>query len=278
MSKLNINNSEWLELVFEGKNKAYGAYQLRKQDNSTSTKAFLSGLFLLTGIAILPIILSSFKEKPPIICPSNDLGNIIITEVHLPKKEEQKKIEKQLKQIRKADIIAPKTYDLINPKVVKSTETPENNLTKPDDVGKNISENSLALQGNTAGDPKGNTNESTPSFISAIPPIPETPLTPGILEKSPEFPGGINAFIKIVSSRFQTPEIEESNTIKILVYFVVEPDGSITNISVPRSPGFDLDKEAIRVLKSIKTKWEPGIYQGQAVRTQYSLPITIQIN
>ncbi|QYS88572.1 hypothetical protein [Flavobacterium davisii] len=101
MSKLNINNSEWLELVFEGKNKAYGAYQLRKQDNSTSTKAFLSGLFLLTGIAILPIILSSFKEKPPIICPSNDLGNIIITEVHLPKKKNKKKLKNNSNKLEK---------------------------------------------------------------------------------------------------------------------------------------------------------------------------------
>ncbi|MCH4828746.1 MULTISPECIES: energy transducer TonB [Flavobacterium] len=277
MSKLNINNNEWLELVFENKNKAYGAYQLRKQDSITSIKAFLSGISFTTGLAVLPILLSSFKDKPTNTDKLNYLGDIIVTDVHLPKKEVQKQIEKQLKQIKKADVITPKTYNLINPKVVKSTEVPENNLTKPDDVDKNISENPLALQGSITGDPKGNTSEpiSTVNIPSATP---KEPLTPAILEKSPEFPGGLDAFIKIISSRFQTPEIEESNTFKIFVYFVVEPDGSITNISVPRNPGFDLDKEAIRVLKSIKTKWLPGIYEGRTVRTQYSLPIIIQIN
>ncbi|AEW87275.1 hypothetical protein B0A78_06755 [Flavobacterium columnare NBRC 100251 = ATCC 23463] len=277
MSKLNINNNEWLELVFENKNKAYGAYQLRKQDSSTSIKAFLSGISFITGLAVLPILLSSFKDKPVNTNTPNDLGDIMVTEVHLPKKKEQKQIEKQLKKIKKADIITPKTYNLINPKLVKSTEIPENILTKPDDVGKNISENPLALQGSITGDPKGNTSEPT-SAANTPSPIPEEPLAPAILEKSPEFPGGLDAFIKIVSSRFQTPEIEESNTFKIFVYFVVEPDGSITNINVPRNPGFGLDQEAIRVLKSIKTKWKPGIYEGHTVRTQYSLPITIQIN
>ncbi|MFK7113424.1 energy transducer TonB [Flavobacterium oreochromis] len=278
MSKLNINNKEWLELVFEGKNKAYGAYQLRKEDGNTSTKAFLSGISVITSIAALPIILSSFKDKPVITNTNNDLGNITITAVHLPKKEIQKKIEKQLTQIKKAEVTTLKTHDLINPKVVASSKTTENDLKKPEDIGKNTSENPLAAQGSPSGNLQGNTVEATPLPKKISDPIPEGPLTPAILEKSPEFPGGLDAFLKIISSRFQTPEIEENNTIKILVYFIVEPDGSITNITVPRNPGFNLDKEAIRVLKSIKTKWEPGIYQGQAVRTQYSLPITIQIN
>jgi protein TonB len=58
--------------------------------------------------------------------------------------------------------------------------------------------------------------------------------------------------------------------------FVIEKNGSLTDIKVLQNPGYGLDKEAIRVLKSLKTKWEPGIKNGNPVRTAFSLPIIIR--
>lgn len=273
MSKLNINKTEWLELVFEGKNKAYGAYQLRQEDGTTTTKAFLSAIATLTGLAMLPVVLSSFADKPVIFDKPILDDPLVVTKVILPNKEEIKKIEQQIK---KADYIAPETKNLINPNVVDAVKAPETTLTENKDLGKSTSENPLALNGSPTGSPTGTTTEPTPKVET--PKAPEGPVTLGVLEKAPLFPGGIDAFLRIVGKRFQAPEMEESSTVKIIVFFVVETDGSISNITVPRSPGFGLDKEAIRVLKSIKTKWEPGIFQGQPVRTQYSLPITVQVN
>lgn len=273
MSKLNINKTEWLELVFEGKNKAYGAYQLRQEDGTTTTKAFLSAIATLTGLALLPVVLSSFADKPVIIDKPMLDDPLTVTKVILPNKKQIKKIEQQIK---KADYIAPKTENLVNPNIVDAVKAPETEFTKPQDVGKAISENPLASNGSPTGSPTGTTTDPTPKVETSK--TPEGPVNLGVLEKAPLFPGGIDAFLNIVSRRFQAPEMEESSTVKIIVFFVVETDGSISNITVPRSPGYGLDKEAIRVLKSIKTKWEPGIFQGQAVRTQYSLPITIQVN
>jgi protein TonB len=65
---------------------------------------------------------------------------------------------------------------------------------------------------------------------------------------------------------------------RILVSFVVEKDGSMTDIQVKRDPGYGLGKEAIRVLKSLKTKWVPGMIGTKPVRTSYSLPITVQMD
>jgi protein TonB len=59
---------------------------------------------------------------------------------------------------------------------------------------------------------------------------------------------------------------------------VIEKDGSMTNIHVKRDPGYGLGKEAIRVLKSLRTKWTPGIINSKPVRTAYDLPITVQMN
>lgn len=273
MSKLNINRTEWLELVFEGKNKAYGAYRLRQEDGSTTTKAFFSALALLTGIAMLPVLLSSFTDKPTIINEPGFSDPLIVTEVVLPSREQIKKIEQQIK---KADVIAPKTENLRNVNVVEASNAPEVEYTKPQDMGIPTSENPLALNGSPTGSSTGTTTNPTP--VVETPKAPEGPVSMGILEKSPMFPGGVDAFLKIVGNRFQAPEIEDLNVVRIIVLFVVEKDGSISNVVVPKSPGYDLDKEAIRVLKSIKTKWEPGILNGQPVRTQYSLPITVKVN
>lgn len=273
MSKLNINKNEWLELVFEGKNKEYGAYQLRQDDGKTTVKAFFSAMALLTGLALTPVILSSFSEKPVALKPTVLDEEIRVTEVRLPKKEEQQKIETQIK---KAEVIAPKTENLVKPIIVETAKAPDVAFTKPQDVGKPISDNPSALNGSPLGSVNGTTTE----------PVKETPkigngemiVNTSMVEKNPAFPGGIDAFLRIVGNKFIAPEIEEEKIVKVIVLFVVEKDGSLTNITVPRNPGFGLDKEAIRVLKSIKTKWEPGIYKGEPVRTQYSLPIVVKTN
>lgn len=272
MSNLNINKHEWLELVFEGKNKEYGAYQLRKENDATTAKAFVSALVFITGLVLLPVLLSSFKDKPKPIVNNHIDDGIKVTEVVLPeKKEEPKKTELP---IQKTAAQKPITVaDLNNLKVVEASKAKNTELPKPEDVGKPVS--------NTP-NPTG-----TETGVVTTPPIvgTGTPANTGngdiiattnMVEKNPMYPGGIEEFLKTVGRRFQSPEIDEEKTIRIIVFFVVEKDGTLSNITVPRNPGYDLDKEAIRVLKSIKTKWEPGIYKGEPVRTQYSLPILVK--
>lgn len=269
MSKLNITKDEWLELVFEGKNKEYGAYQLRKEDGATTTKAFFTALVFVSAIVALPIVLSSFGEKPIPETIYIDDPMITICNIVQPKK-----VEPKVTAPPKTKAQPPvKTETLINPTVVKAEEAPDVDFTKPQDVGKPTTENPNT-NGNTSGTGTTvNTIVTTPS---------DEPVDGGgskietMVEKNPNFPGGINEFLRLVGNRFAVPELEEEKTLKVIVFFVVEKDGSLSNITVPRSPGYGLDKEAIRVLKSIKTKWEPGILKGKPVRTQYSLPIVVK--
>ncbi|AIN72112.1 energy transducer TonB [Flavobacterium psychrophilum] len=270
MSKLNINKNEWLELVFEGKNKEYGAYQLRQENGKTTMKAFFSAIALISGIALLPVVLSSFTKKPVIVaiptmyCP--------ITPVNLqPKKEEPKKEETTVK---KEEPKTPKTHAI--PVVVKKQDAPKTEIpeTKPTNNNTTKTGNNPET-GNTntgGGDGGGGGGEIILPIEKPI----NDPFSPETLDRNPNFPGGINEFLKTVGKKFTTPELDEEKTIKILVYFVVERDGTLSNITVPDNPGFGLDIEAIRVLKAIKTKWEPGIYKGKPVRTSYSLPIVVK--
>ncbi len=264
MSKLNINKNEWLELVFEGKNKEYGAYQLRQENGRTTMKAFFSALALLAGIATLPIILSSFSDKPIEII-DND-GPVVLVDLGPTHKVEPKKEAAAAPKNEPVKKNLPMT--VVKKEEVATTEVPRN-----EDFPKNPSTNTETPGTGPV------TGPTTGTVITPMEPEvgPEEILPPATLEKSPNFPGGINEFLKMVGSRFVTPEIEEEKIIRVLVYFVVEKDGTLSNISVPRSPGYGLDKEAIRVLKSIKTKWEPGIYKGKPVRTSYTLPITVKM-
>ena len=85
----------------------------------------------------------------------------------------------------------------------------------------------------------------------------------------------MDKFYKYVAKNFRSPETDNDIAIRVLVSFVIEKDGSMTDIRVPRNPGYGLDKEAIRVLKSLKIKWSPGMIKGKPVRTAYSLPINV---
>ncbi|WP_395045908.1 energy transducer TonB [Flavobacterium sp.] len=271
MSKLNINKNEWLELVFEGKNKEYGAYQLRQEDGKTTIKAFFSAIALISGIALLPVLLSSFADKP-VAKPLAPDPFLHVTEVVF-KNEEIKKVLPTTKSEAQNPI---KSRDLANTRIVEATTAPDIYFTKPEDVGKTNTTNTTSTGTGTETNPEtGNTNTSV-VVITEPADDPNEIKSSGILDKSPNFPGGINEFLKTVGKKFVTPELEEEKTIKILVFFVVERDGTLSNITVPKNPGFGLDTEAIRVLKSIKTKWEPGIYKGKPVRTSYSLPIVVK--
>ncbi|OYU81032.1 MAG: hypothetical protein CFE23_05935 [Flavobacterium sp. BFFFF1] len=93
-------------------------------------------------------------------------------------------------------------------------------------------------------------------------------------ELRPEFPGGITAFLQFVSTRFVTPATTEAINGNLLVTFVIEKDGTLTDIKVLRDLGFGTGQEAVRVLQQ-SPKWKAGIQNGRPVRTRFSLPIRI---
>ena len=269
MSKLNINKNEWLELVFEGKNKAYGAYQLRQEDGRTTAKAFFISLLFLGSLVGLGALFSSFTTK--VVVPAIPSGPIIhVTKVVLPPKEDHNKKLIAKGTPKKVE----KTTDLTDKiNVVKAEDAPNTTITKTVDMG--VTKDPTAEPG---GDGKGiltgsnvlptaNTGEEAGDI--------ETVMNSASVDKNPSFPGD---FSKEIAKKFAAPDLDEDKILQVFVYFVVERDGTISNIKVARDPGYGMGAEAIRVLKAIKTKWVPGMFKGQAVRTSFSLPITIKVD
>ena len=99
-----------------------------------------------------------------------------------------------------------------------------------------------------------------------------------VVEDMPAFPGGMEAMIQFLSSNIQYPADAQKQKVdgRVLVNFVVEKDGSITEVKVVK-PGFpSLDAEAVRVVKAMP-KWKPGYQRGQAVRVQFTMPINFSL-
>ncbi|WP_396186690.1 energy transducer TonB [Flavobacterium sp.] len=266
MSRLSIYETRWIDLVFENKNKEYGAYQLRRESSKTTVMAFFSGLLLITAIGAIFSIANVFGK--PIVIEVVPTFDEILTVTPYTVLPDEPKIP-----VTNSPINAPQETTVLTPMVVSSTP----------DVLVAIPTNNETLGNQTLhSGTEGGTGTGTSTEISNNPIVPiddgKAINNPAELDKLPEFPGGINKFYTYVGNNFEKPEIEGMSTIKVYVSFVIERDGTMTDIQVKRDPGYGLGKEAIRVLKSLKTKWSPGMIDSKPVRTSYNLPISVQMD
>ena len=269
MSKVSIYGNGWTNLVFEGRNKEYGAYQLRKEDSVNTITAFFFGLLFIISIFGIGFLLNSFNSKAVVAQTEHFFPPIHITkfENQIPEKSKKEILPLKTKEVEK--IISKK--DLINPIITKNTEL-------LDDI--NTNKEQKTSKSPLIGSPTG-IETTIPIITNGTSEVAAKknviPVNTNALDKLPEFPGGIAKFYLYVGNHFEKPEIDGEQTINVYVSFVIEEDGTMSNIKVLRDPGYGLGTEAIRVLKSLKAKWTPGMVAGQAVRTSYNLPITVKL-
>ncbi|PIF31283.1 outer membrane transport energization protein TonB [Flavobacterium sp. 9] len=270
MSKSNIYETTWTDLVFENKNKEYGAYQLRQENSKTTITALFAGLLLLASIGTGSMLINKLKGGTviePSTVPDTPMHPTRV-DIIIPVEPVAPKPIAPPQQTAPA----PEVAQLVHPVVVTAPEAaPEIATNKQNGP---IVDNATPGNGTPSNNalPDGNGPETV-----VVPSVnPEVPVIAAALDKLPEFPGGINKFYTFVGNNFNRPELDAEKTLKVYVSFVIERDGSMTDIEVKRDPGYGMGKEAIRVLKSLKTKWSPGMLNGKAVRTAYNLPITIK--
>ncbi|MFV8342219.1 energy transducer TonB [Flavobacterium sp. XS2P39] len=273
MSKLSIYQTSWIDLVFQYRNKEYGAYQLRRESTKTSLIALFMGISLLTSALSIPVILNYFNPGTGLTLPELTNTLVHITDI-IP--NQLTEIEKPaLPQVKAPNSEAAIQSDqLVNPEIVQAQLANQ-------DIPKNT-DNTTAAPVSTEGtatigiNPSASTGTGTETEGTIDPG--NTIVASATLDKLPEFPGGINKFYTYVGNNFESPDLDSGGTIKVYVSFVIEKDGTMTDIHVQRDPGYGLGKEAVRVLKSLRTKWSPGMIGSKPVRTAYNLPITVQMN
>ena len=263
------------EIVFENRNKAYGAYDLRTSYRSVLTKSFILGTILFLVAAITPFVIMKIKQmnaKEATEVNANLIDILpeepIIEEVvedepppppPPPKEEPQQEV---IQNVVPEPVKAPKV------------ETPPPPITEQLKTTTGlVNQEGVKTPSYTPPPPPPGPTKST--TVEVKPQVSETQVYTEV-EQLAEFPGGINSFRSKVNSSFDTSVMDgDEGTVKTEVTFVVERDGSITDVKANGS-NKDFNAEAIRTVKSIKNKWAPAKINGQSVRYRFRMPLTMQ--
>ena len=275
MSKLSLYETKWTDLVFENKNKEYGAYQLRQESSKNSITALFMSLLIIASLGSISMLISKLTTTAPTtenVPPIDE----VITPVNLERIVQPQTEEAIAPPVQAEQAVTQVTdaSQLINPVVVPTEDAVQDiapNTENVPVVDNTSSGTGTALNVMPAAGSGNGTGTSTATSGNG-----NSVVATAVLDKMPEFPGGMSKFYTYVGNNFNRPELDAEKTLRVYVSFVIEKDGSMTDITVKNDPGYGLGKEAIRVLKSLKTKWTPGILDGKAVRTAYNLPITIK--
>lgn len=269
--KFSILTSSWLDLVFEGRNKLYGAYVIRKNAPRDLSKALFFGiLFFLVLLAVAIGVSQLKKDKIGDGISSNN--EVILQDIHFEKKEEIVPILPKESQTRSRIDQVKMTVPKVVPHSQATEEPPTIAMLKEANPGPTT----------IAGDPTApiaiDTKIGTTDEMAAITEGGKTQAIFVNVEVNPTFPGGLKAFMEYISRNYRFPEEAKVRGIKgkLFLSFIVEKDGSLTDIAVVKDLGFGTGQEAVRLLQQAP-KWKPGIQNGRPVRVRYQLPIALQI-
>ena len=282
MAKIDLYDPKWVDMVFAGKNKEYGAYQLRKGTSGRNIKSLLILVIaaaLVGGFLAWKGIEQKQGEEQKAYMEAMELAKL----QEQAKKEEKKKPEKVQPKIeaKKEIPVARETQKFTAPVIKKDELVKEENQVKQMDK----LDDKVAVGSEDKEGVKDRTVEAVRSEIAvAAPPPPPAPKPEvatkvfDVVEEMPSFPGGQGALMQYLASNIKYPVVAQENGVqgRVIVSFVVERDGSISDVKVARSVDPSLDREAQRVVKSMP-KWKPGKQNGSAVRVKYTVPVVFRL-
>lgn len=272
---VNLNSIEWCDMVFEGKNKDYGAYEMRQTSTKRHIIALVCVALFTATVALIPQFMKAVSVEKDIrggIDEQVVLANIM----DKPEKPEE-------------EVIA-QTMTAPPPKMVAAVQFTPPVITEAENV---TAENEMRSQEELR-DARGII--STVNFDSDITTGGEDPgevlkehrnITGegdggsgavDFAEVMPQFPGGKTELGRFLSNNLRYPTIAAENGIqgRVIVKFIVTKDGSIKNAEVVRSLDPSCDKEALRVVNSMP-KWIPGMQNGNKVAVYFNLPILFRL-
>lgn len=276
MSKIDLISSDWVDLVFEGRNKAYGAYRLRKSTTKRNILAMVAVVILLI-VAFIILTVKNFVDEQRAKVAMTQVAEL--TNYEQPKKKaevKQKKVEVEPERVVER---VKSSIKFTAPVIKKDDEV------KPDEELKTQDELMSTKTAIGTFDVKGN-DDANGEILKAKEVIaePEPPKHEeenkvfDIVEQQPLFPGGPAALMKYLSENTRYPVVAQENGVqgRVTVQFVVEKDGSISDVHVLRGVDPSLDKEAVRVVKSMP-RWTPGKQNGITVRVNYRVPVLFRL-
>ena len=266
------DEKDLLDIVFETRNKTYGAYLLRRNYPTTMRNALFWTIGGLVAAFVVPYLLAAANRTEPYFTMNRE----IIFET--PPDIENPPVVPPPVEVAPPPVSKP-VIKFVPPLVLENNQVPDD--PKMPDLDTPI--NGEIGKKTTAGDPTANVPFEEPidldekkkvEVVKTAPP--EAPRT--FVESMPQFPGGETALLKYLAKNIHYPEAAREANIqgRVFLTFVVEKSGEITDVRIERGLGGGIEKEAIRVVRSMP-RWKPGNQNGNLVRVRMNLPILFKL-
>jgi protein TonB len=298
---VDLSSKEWLDLIFEGKNKDFGAYELRRESPKRHNK---SVLYTLIGIAIVALLAFGYTSLNKYLTErrleqerleQEALAKQMEQEMEEEEMQEEIQIPEEKEQVLEEEIQNSQKVTEMNivddsevkepPKTIESQKEDErqvgavNEDRGTDDITKPTEQAHQEVVQTIVEPPKEEKKEEPKPEPKKEEPKPQADEVFQSAAHMPSYPGGDAALMKYLSDHLRYPQAAADNNIqgKVIVQFVVEKNGKIGEVKVARSVDKDLDREAIRVCKSLPA-FSPGRNAvGDPVRVWYTLPVTFKL-
>ena len=279
MAQIDLISNEWSDMMFENRNKEYGAYVLRRQTGRRNVISMIAVLLLFAAVMIFMIAKNAYEayqKEHAVMDQVTELSALTqqkkkeakVERKEIPVKQEQQQVVEKVKS----------SVKFTAPGIKKDDEVkPEDELKSQDEImNSKVAVGALNVVGN---DENGEVLKAKEVIATEpVKPKEEENKVFDVVEQMPSYPGGMGALMQYLSSNIKYPAIAEENGIqgRVICTFVVERDGSITDVRIAKSVDPSLDKEAMRVVSKMP-KWIPGKQNGSAVRVKYTLPVTFRL-
>ena len=269
MAKIDLTSPEWCELIFQGKNKAYGAYKMRANSPKRHTWAMV----------IVVIIAAIGFSIPTLVKLATPKQKEVMTEVTTLSQLEEPEVKQE--EFKKVEPVAPppalKSSIKFTAPVIKKDEE-----VRDDEEIKSQEELTSTKVAISIADVKGN-DEVNGADIADLKQVVTQAAEPekvfDMVEQMPTFPGGQQELMAYLGKNIKYPTIAQENGTqgRVIIQFVVERDGTISDVHVARGVDPYLDKEALRVINQMP-KWKPGeLDDGTKVAVRFTIPVMFRL-
>ena len=269
MAKIDLTSQEWCDLIFEGRNKEYGAYKMRaRAARRLNFSVVLVIVIAAVGFSIPRLITMVTPEKKEVMTEVTTLSQLEEPEV---KQEEVQKVQ----PVAPPPPALKSSIKFTAPVIKKDEEVADEDQMKSQEE---LTESKVTI---SIADVQGTDEEGGVLVEDLKQVVTEAPVEEEVfdmVEQAPQFPGGQAELMSWLGKNIRYPVIAQENGIqgRVVCQFVVGSDGSVRDIKVVRSLDPSCDKEAVRVIQSMP-KWIPGRQNGKAVSVRYTLPVTFRL-
>ena len=281
--EVDLSSREWCDLVFEGKNKDFGAYVIRTDSPKRHNRAVLWTIIgaILFGLLAFGFVKANQYLEERRLAEQGEQEEVLIDmsqDAEEPEQEEQR-LEQPKPEVLPEEVL--KSVKVTELQIVEDDKVKKEDEIKTQDELKET-ETAFGQKDNEKGTEDRNITKTLKDEV-VVEKKEEKPKEVKeeifrSVEQMPQFPGGDAALMKFLQSHINYPPMAAENSVqgKVILQFVVEKDGKVGEVKVARSVDKDLDREAIRVVKTLP-RFTPGRQNGQPVRVWYTLPVTFKL-